>query len=145
MERIFTLDEIQQIAKEFWQAAGNTKVFAFHGPLGAGKTTLISALCKEKGITDIASSPTFALINDYLYKDESGNDRHIFHLDLYRIKDEDEAIQAGIEDSLYSGSVCMVEWAEKIPGLLPEGTRHVTITPVENGRKLVINQRQSGR
>lgn len=138
MERIFSLEEIQKVATEFWRHAGNSKVFAFHGNLGAGKTTLISALCREKGVKDTTSSPTFALINDYIYKDDSGMNRHIFHLDLYRIKDEEEAVQAGIEDCLYSGSVCMVEWAEKIPDLLPEGTVHITITPVEDGRKLVM-------
>lgn len=137
MEWIFTLGEIMQVAEEFWKHANGKKVFAFHGDLGAGKTTFIAALCRAKGIKDTASSPTFSLINDYVFTDEAGTEQHLFHLDLYRIRDEEEAVQAGIEDTLYSGATCMVEWAEKIPGLLPEETIHVTIFPVKEGRKLV--------
>ncbi|MGH2643555.1 MAG: tRNA (adenosine(37)-N6)-threonylcarbamoyltransferase complex ATPase subunit type 1 TsaE, partial [Chitinophagaceae bacterium] len=107
MEWIFTLDEIQRVAEEFWQKVGDANIFAFHGNLGAGKTTFIAALCRAKGVKDTTSSPTFALINDYLYNNASGKEQHIFHLDLYRIRDEEEAIQAGIEDTLYSGAICM--------------------------------------
>lgn len=136
MEWIFTLEEITQVAEAFWKHANGKKVFAFHGALGAGKTTFIAALCRVKGIKDTASSPTFSLINDYVFTDEAGAEQHLFHLDLYRIRDEEEAIQAGIEDTLYSGAICMVEWAEKIPDLLPEETIHVTIVPLKGGRLL---------
>lgn len=139
MEWIFTLKDVPKVAEDFWREAGDGKVFAFHGSLGAGKTTFIAALCKAKGVKDAASSPTFALINDYVYNDPSGKEQHIFHLDLYRIRDEEEAVQAGIEDCLYSGAICMIEWAEKIPDLLPENTLHVALTPVEDGRKLVTS------
>lgn len=138
MEWTFTLNEITQVAKEFWKKAGDKKVFAFHGDLGAGKTTFISALCRVKGVKDIASSPTFSLINDYVFTDENREEKHLFHLDLYRIRNEEEAIQAGIEDTLYNGSICMVEWAEKIPHLLPEDTVHITIDIVKNGRRVTI-------
>lgn len=137
MEWNFTLKDISRVAKEFWEHAGDKKVFAFHGDIGAGKTTFISELCRAKGIKDTASSPTFSLINDYVFTDETGIEQHLFHLDLYRIHDEEEAIHAGIEDALYSGAICMVEWAEKIPNLLPEETIHVTIVPGKEGRKLV--------
>lgn len=139
MEWTFTLGEIMRVAEEFWKNANDKKIFAFHGELGAGKTTFISALCRVKGIKDTVSSPTFSLINDYLFTDDKGKEQHLFHLDLYRIRNEEEAIQAGIEDTLYSGSICMVEWAEKIPNLLPEEAVHVTIVPVKEGRKLVCS------
>lgn len=138
MEWIFTLKDVPKVAEDFWRKAGDAKVFAFHGSLGAGKTTFIAALCKAKGVKDTASSPTFALINDYVYNDPSGKEQHIFHLDLYRIRDEEEAVQAGIEDCLYSGAICMIEWAEKIPAILPEDTIHITMVPVEGKRKLVM-------
>lgn len=132
----FSLENIEQAANDFWERSGNVSIIAFHGDLGAGKTTFISALCRAKGVKEVTSSPTFSLINDYVFKDKKGKEQHIYHLDLYRIRDEEEAIQAGIEDCLYSGSLCLVEWPEKIAGLLPEDTLHVTIEPEKNGRKL---------
>src|SRR5699024_10805645 len=105
-----------------------------HGQLGAGKTTFIAALCHALGAIDQLSSPTFSIINEYRLR---GSEEHyLYHLDLYRINDEDEAIQAGIEDCLLSSSVCFVEWPEKIPNLLPEGTVHIYLTVEENGRRL---------
>jgi tRNA threonylcarbamoyladenosine biosynthesis protein TsaE len=137
MELLFNLGNIEQAAKDFLGKDGNASVIAFHGDLGAGKTTFISALCKAKGVKEVTSSPTFSLINDYVFKNKKGKEQHIYHLDLYRIRDEEEAIQAGIEDCLYSGNLCLVEWPEKIAGLLPETTLHVTIIPDKNGRKLI--------
>lgn len=136
MERIFTLDEIAGVAREFWQEAGGGRVFAFHGELGAGKTTFIKALCEVKGVKDVVSSPTFSLINEYVFSDESGKNQVIYHLDLYRIHDEEEASRAGIEDCLYSRAICLVEWPGKVPGLLPADTQHVYLTPEGDKRKL---------
>lgn len=137
MEQYFSLEEIDQVAEFFWQRQANGRVFAFHGDLGAGKTTFIKALCKVKGIKEVTSSPTFSLVNEYVYVDEGGHEQHIYHLDMYRIRDEEEAIQAGIEDYLYSDSICLIEWPEKITGLLPEDTRHVSLVPTRDGRKLI--------
>ncbi|HEX5024811.1 MAG TPA: tRNA (adenosine(37)-N6)-threonylcarbamoyltransferase complex ATPase subunit type 1 TsaE [Agriterribacter sp.] len=129
------LENIQQCARSFWQEVRGT-VFAFHGEMGAGKTTFITALCAAKGVTSHISSPTFSLINEYTYT-EDGVLSRIFHIDLYRLKDEEEAINAGIEDCFYSGNICFVEWPEKTPALLPENTVHIYIYPVNNHTRML--------
>ncbi len=131
MEWQFPLDNINKVAKEFWEATGDKHVFAFHGQMGAGKTTFIHALCEAKQVKDIIGSPTFSIINEYEYSCE-GTKRPIFHIDLYRLKDEAEAIQAGVEDCLYSGYTCLVEWPEKAPGIFPEDTVHVHLELVDS-------------
>jgi tRNA threonylcarbamoyladenosine biosynthesis protein TsaE len=126
MDRSYTLENINEVAKEFWKLAENKTVFAFHGAMGAGKTTFIHALCDAKGVKDAVGSPTFSIINEYVY-DCEGTKRIIFHLDLYRVKDEEEAMKAGVEDVLYSGHTCLVEWPGKAPGIFPGNTIHVEI------------------
>ena len=128
MELVFSLDQITEAAAKFWEWAGDASVFAFHGEMGAGKTTFIHALCDAKGVRDVVGSPTFSIINEYAYN--NGRDR-IFHIDLYRLSGEAEAIQAGVEDCLYSGNLCLVEWPERAPGIFPETTRHVEIQFVD--------------
>ena len=138
MERSFTLENINEVAKEFWNKAGHKTVFAFRGEMGTGKTTFIHALCDAKGVKDMVGSPTFSIINEYEY-DCEGTKKIIFHLDLYRIKNEEEAVRAGVEDVLYSGYTCLVEWPEKAPGIFPENTVQVKIELVDNEtRKLKI-------
>ena len=138
MEREFTLDNINDVAKEFWNSTGHNSVFAFHGPMGSGKTSFIHALCDVKGVRETVGSPTFSLVNEYTY-DCAGTGKVIFHLDLYRIKDEEEAIRAGIEDVLASGNTCFVEWPEKAPGIFPGDTVHVFIELVNGStRRLKI-------
>ncbi len=135
MELLFDLPHIHDAAKKFWQEAGNKKVFAFFGNMGAGKTTFIHALCDEKKVTSKVGSPTFSIINEYVY--EGGK---IFHIDLYRLKDEEEAIRAGIEDCIYSGNICLVEWAEKASTLFPEDVVKVSMDTIDEGtRKIIIN------
>src|SRR5688572_9296877 len=102
MELIFTLEEIEKAAQRFQQAFTNEKVFAFHGNMGAGKTTFITAICRSMGVEGPVSSPTFSIINEY-----NANGRTIYHLDLYRLKNIDEAVDAGVEDVLYSGEICL--------------------------------------
>lgn len=136
MEFSFTLDRIDSAATWFLQHAGNATVFAFHGDMGAGKTTLIHALCLQLGVTDVVSSPTFSIINEY----EAGNEP-VFHIDLYRLRDEAEAMQAGVEDCLYSGRRCFVEWPERAPGIFPVDSLHVYVTVTESTeRKLRIER-----
>ncbi len=126
MEFAFTLKNIRQASEWFWKAAGAATVFAFHGQIGAGKTTFIHALCDEKGVKDVVGSPTFSIINEYYFQEnKSGN--KIYHIDLFRLKDKEEALQAGVEDCLFSGHLCLVEWPEKAPGIFPDGTVHVHI------------------
>ena len=119
MEWTFSLDNINKVAKEFWKATEGKMVFAFHGQMGVGKTTFIHALCDVKAVKDVVGSPTFSIINEYEY-DCEGTKKVMFHIDLYRLKDEEEAIRTGVEDALYSGYICLVEWPEKAPGIFPE-------------------------
>jgi tRNA threonylcarbamoyladenosine biosynthesis protein TsaE len=133
MEVNFKLNEIQEVAKKIVAITANHKVFAIHGEMGAGKTTFIHAFCETMGVTDNISSPTFSIINQYKGKDG----RIIFHMDLYRLKDEQEAISSGVEDCLYSGSTCLVEWPEITPGIFPDDTLHLYITAIDsNTRKI---------
>lgn len=118
----YKLDGIDEAAARFWQVIGDNKVVAFHGNMGAGKTTFIHALCEIKGVKDVVGSPTFSIINEYYFPNGK-----IFHIDLYRLKDEEEAIRAGVEDCLYSNHTCFVEWPEKAPGLFPNNTVHIFI------------------
>ena len=131
MEWQFPLDNINNVAKEFWKATNGKMIFAFHGQMGAGKTTFIHALCDAKEVKDVVGSPTFSIINEYEY-DCEGTKKIMFHIDLYRLKDEEEATRAGVEDALYSGYICLVEWPEKAPGIFPESTTHVTIELMDN-------------
>ncbi len=137
MERLFTLLEIDEVAKEFWQKFGNKEaVFAFYGQMGAGKTTFIHALCEAKKVRDVISSPTYSIVNEYGY-DENGQEKLIYHIDLYRLKDEAEAIGAGIEDCLFSDHICLVEWPEKAPGLFPDETIKVFIDTVDSSTRKI--------
>ena len=139
MERSYTLENINEVAKEFWKNAGNKTVFAFQGEMGTGKTTFIHALCDAKGVKDMVGSPTFSIVNEYEF-DCEGTKKIIFHLDLYRVKDEEEAIRAGVEDVLFSGYTCLVEWPEKAPGIFPDNTVPVYISFISaDTRKLSIN------
>ncbi|OQY05930.1 MAG: tRNA (adenosine(37)-N6)-threonylcarbamoyltransferase complex ATPase subunit type 1 TsaE [Bacteroidetes bacterium 4572_117] len=106
---------------------------AFYGEMGAGKTTLIKAICNEMGITDITSSPSFSLINEYL--DPEG--KSIFHFDFYRIDNIEEAFDIGYEDYFYSNSLCLIEWPEKIKTLLPGNHIMVNISTLNTDSRQV--------
>jgi tRNA threonylcarbamoyladenosine biosynthesis protein TsaE len=133
MEIIFTLEAIKDAAWQLWQENKAYKIWALHGVMGTGKTTFIHALCEVLEVKDVISSPTFAIINEY----KSAVTGTIYHMDWYRLKDEEEAVQAGIEDSLLSGDLCLVEWPDKAAGLLPDNTLHIHIETIdEKTRKL---------
>jgi tRNA threonylcarbamoyladenosine biosynthesis protein TsaE len=134
MEVVFGIKDINDVAENFWQRFNRPKVFALEGAMGAGKTTFIHALCEAKGVRGSVSSPTFSLINEYVY-DEGGADRIMYHIDLYRLKDEAEAVQAGVEDCLYSGNICFVEWPGIAPGIFPPGTVHITLELTADGQR----------
>lgn len=140
MQISYSLSDIQTAAQQFWQYGREFKVITFNGGLGAGKTTFTSALCAYLGVTDSVSSPTFSLINEYHFVDEEGEGRVIYHSDWYRLHDEEEAIQAGIEDMLaQKEGWCIVEWAERAPGLLPAHYLEVHfIIDDDNKRTLVF-------
>lgn len=137
----YTLNNIDSAVKAFWQVAKPYKVITFNGGLGAGKTTFTRALCKYLGVEDTVSSPTFSLINQYHFKDQSGKDNIIYHSDWYRINDEEEAIQAGIEDMLQQEGWCIIEWAERFPALLPKHYLSVDFQVDEeaNSRMLLLS------
>ena len=132
----FKLSEIENAAKQLLAFISDKKVIAFHGEMGAGKTTFIHAICNVLDVKDVVGSPTFSIINEY--RTVSGD--IIFHLDLYRLKDEAEAIAAGVEDCLYSGNLCMVEWPEKAVKIFPADAVYCYLKSVShNERKLQIN------
>jgi len=128
MELLFLKENIAENAILFARQIVERRVVAFHGNMGAGKTTFISALCKTLGVNTSISSPTYSIINQYL----TLNNKTVFHMDWYRLKDEDEAINAGVEDALYSGHLCLVEWPEKATDLLPADTLHVYLEVLED-------------
>lgn len=129
--KIDSLDKIKDTAKEFVSIMGEHKVFVFYGSMGAGKTTFITALCKELGVTDVISSPTFAIVNEY--ETVSGNS--IYHFDFYRINKVEEAFDFGYEDYFYSGNLCFIEWPEKVAELIPDNAVKVFITEKEDGSR----------
>jgi tRNA threonylcarbamoyladenosine biosynthesis protein TsaE len=118
----FRLEDITEAAQRCWDAIGQRKVVAFHGAMGAGKTTFIHALCRAKQVSGALSSPTFSIINEYAYPGGI-----IYHIDLYRLDQEEEAFRAGVEDCLYSGHTCLVEWPERAEALFPDDTVHAYI------------------
>jgi tRNA threonylcarbamoyladenosine biosynthesis protein TsaE len=135
MDLQVNIDHFEEFAEAFWKAVGEAKIFAFHGQMGAGKTTIISYLCHYKGTNDVTGSPTFSIINEYQVDDG----KKIYHIDLYRLKDEEEVMETGIEDCVYSGEICMIEWPEKAPRLFDEKTVHVYIEPIsENERQVRV-------
>ena len=136
MELTYRLDEIAGTASQVLKAYKDCHVFAFYGEMGAGKTTFIHAFGKAMGVRDVISSPTFSIINQYSLE----NGQVIYHIDLFRIENEEEALQAGVEDCLISGEYCFVEWPGKVPGIIPDNAVTIHITTIgANTRKLEIN------
>lgn len=135
--QIKSLDTIRDAARAFIASMDDRTVFAFHGEMGAGKTTFIKAICEELGVDDVINSPTFAIINEYR---SSTTGELIYHFDFYRINKLSEAEDIGTEDYFYSGALCFIEWPEKIEGLLPGDVVDVTITEDPDGvRTVTIN------
>jgi tRNA threonylcarbamoyladenosine biosynthesis protein TsaE len=117
----FHLHEIKNIAAQLWNENSSKKIWAFHAAMGCGKTTFIHALCDVLQVKNTVSSPTFAIINEYI----SSITSTIFHMDWYRLRDEAEVLQTGCEDCIESGNYCFIEWPEKFPSLLPKETLHL--------------------
>jgi tRNA threonylcarbamoyladenosine biosynthesis protein TsaE len=130
MEFIFSLDEIENIAQQVVAEKPN-KVILFHGEMGAGKTTFIKQLAKTLGVTEATSSPTFSLVNEY----QTTTNQTVYHFDFYRLKNETEAMDMGVDDYLYSGNWCFIEWAEQIPNLIPDEHSVITIKVLTDGRR----------
>ncbi len=135
MEIIFSLSQLNQIAKNIF-AHNPEKVILFNGEMGVGKTTLIKEMCQILGVEKTTSSPTFSLVNEYPLADN----KMVYHFDVYRLQSEEEALDMGIDDYLYSNNWCFIEWSEKISNLIPEKHSVVTLTLLNDGkRKIAIN------
>lgn len=128
-----SLNDLNEVARWILDSVGED-VILLQGQMGAGKTTLIKAICKEIGVEDEVSSPTYSLVNEY----HAASGEIVYHFDLYRIDDENEALDMGIDEYLYSGSRCLIEWPEKISNLLPQDCATVKISVDGTDRHFVI-------
>lgn len=129
MELTYTQKELPKIAKKILDSK-TSKIFLFYGEMGVGKTTLIKEIVKQLGVEEISGSPSFSIVNEYKGKDDT-----IYHFDFYRINNLEEAYDIGLEDYLYSGDYCLIEWPEKIKELLPEDTCTIKLRKNKNGSR----------
>ena len=135
MNKNYSLDDLSIIAKETIASSEN-KILLFYGKMGVGKTTLIKEICKELGVKDNISSPTFSLVNEY----KTSKNETVYHFDFYRIEDEEEAYDIGIEDYLDSNSWCLIEWPENVENLLPLESVAINLTMLDNNlRNIQLN------
>jgi tRNA threonylcarbamoyladenosine biosynthesis protein TsaE len=136
MKLEFHFTQIKKIAAELWQQYNQYKIWAFKASMGAGKTTLIHTLCCDVLlVNDAVTSPTFAIINEY----QSTSEQIIYHMDWYRLKNEQDVIQAGCADCIESGNLCFIEWSEKAPALLPSDTLKIYMEILnEQERRLIV-------
>ena len=125
--------EAPDIARLILQSHADHRVFALHGELGAGKTTLIKAFCQALGVTDATSSPSFAIVNEY----RTASGEPVYHFDLYRLRDARELLDIGFEEYLDSGAYCFIEWPELAEDRLPLDVLHVTIEVADSGVRTI--------
>lgn len=131
---IKNLGDIDRAAGDFLEAIGNNRIIAFYAPMGAGKTTFTTALCRRLGVReDAVSSPTFAIVNEY----RTGTGEPMYHFDFYRVNKVSEALDIGFYDYVDSGCLCVIEWPENIEDLLPEETLKVSITVNPDESRLI--------
>ena len=132
MEVVFSIDELENVAQKIIAQKPN-KVILFNGEMGVGKTTLIKKLCSLLGVEGATSSPTFSLVNEY----QTSTNQIVYHFDCYRLKSETEALDMGIDEYLYSGNWCFIEWSEKIESLIPEAHSAVNIKLQADGKRFL--------
>lgn len=131
---IKNVEALPQAAHDFIAAMDDRTVFAFHGEMGAGKTTFIKAVCLALGVEDEVNSPTFAIVNEYR---SATTAELIYHFDCYRLKKVEEALDFGFEDYMESSALCFIEWPDIVDDLLPGDTVHVNITVAEDGTRTI--------
>ena len=119
--------------RELLKLSGENRLFAFYGPMGSGKTTIIKVICESLGAVDLVSSPSFTIVNEY----RTSGGESLYHIDFYRIKKQDEIFDSGIEEYLSAGSYCFIEWPEVVEALLPAGTVKVRISVGENEERIL--------
>lgn len=136
MDVIFNQQQLPQIVKQVYEAYKQCKVWAFYADMGCGKTTFIHSLCTQVlQVTEAVSSPTFSIVNTYT----SVNGEPIYHMDWYRLKDEEEAMAVGVDDAMYSGNLCLIEWPSIAENLLPTNMLHIELKMVSaQERRLII-------
>ena len=127
---------LKEAAKHFLRETAGSRIFAFYGQMGSGKTTFIKALCKELGVTDTVTSPSFTLINEY----RRPGDVPVYHFGFYRIKKISEVLDFGIEEYFDSASPCFMEWPELIEPLLPADTLRISVTVMPDGSRIIENR-----
>ena len=133
------LSQIDQVAKQIVNFAGAKRIWLFEGQMGAGKTTLIKAICRQFDIIDETSSPTFSLVNVY----ENSIGEEFYHFDFYRVESEMEAIDIGCDEYFYSGKYCFIEWSERIPSLIPTPNLKISINLDDhNTRKIILTKHE---
>lgn len=131
-----SIEQLPGIAFDIISFAGNNRILLFYGDMGAGKTTLIKAMCERLGVTDVVTSPTFSIVNEYV-----GAEQKIYHFDFYRLKNQAEALDLGYEEYFYSDAWCFIEWPEKIPDLLPDNYVRINIQVMPDGsREITIDR-----
>lgn len=135
--RCENLDQLATTAEQVVQFCGNDRIWVFKGQMGAGKTTLIKAVSKYFGIEDVVSSPTFSIVNEY----RNPKGQIFYHFDFYRIEDPKEVLEIGIDEYFYSGNICWLEWAEKIPEYVPSDFVFIQIEIGDSGERVISLQR----
>lgn len=136
---VFAPDALPSLMNHVFDALNGRKKVALYGEMGAGKTTLVQAVCRHLGVEEPATSPTYSLVNEYAYRDSDGKENTVHHIDLYRLRDTREALDIGIEDMLHDSSYCFVEWPQIIEGMLPESVAKITIEVTgPRSRKIII-------
>ena len=131
-----TTDVLNHVAHDIIEHLTDSKIILFYGEMGAGKTTLIKEICKQLGVTDTMSSPTFSIVNEY----HTSSNKTIYHFDLYRIKNTEECLDLGMEEYLFSGNYCFIEWPEVAMPLLPEKYYSLSIkTEKDNTRSIILS------
>ena len=132
------LENLQVSVDQMIEYAGDCKKWLFTGEIGAGKTTFIQAVCHTLGVEEKVTSPTFSLINEYVYTNNKGESGLIHHIDLYRLKSLEEAIDIGIEDYLYDENYCFIEWPQLIQAIWPEPVIEINLEIIENSVRKII-------